>query len=166
MRTLILFVVLTTYIAQFDRNPHVNMVRKPNVTVSTYSQFAGTNVLRRRGHQSSALLHPATLKTILYVIPTKRCSSASLSLTQSYYLQIWTQICLHMSGDQNIMFNIYVNTWSVTKLHAPEVSSSEPHIHTINMQLKHSPHSFLHPILKPSYIVLNIPVYPVDATHS
>ena len=121
MRTPILFAVLTTYIAQSDRHPPVNMVRTPILTVRTYSQFVGTNVLRRRGHQSSALLHPATLKTILYAIPTERCSSASLSLTQSYYLHIWTQICLHMSGDENIMFNIcqyFINhkssrTWSI-----------------------------------------------------
>ena len=106
MRKPILFAMLTTYIAQSDRHPLVNMVRTPILTIRTYSQFGGTNVLRRQGHQSSALLHLATLKTILYAIPTERCSSASLSLTQSYYLQIWTQICLHMSSDQNIMFNI------------------------------------------------------------
>ena len=106
MRTPILFAVLTTYIAQSDRHPPVNMVRTPILTVRTYSQFVGTNVLRRQGHQSSALLHPATLNTILYAIPTERCSYVSLLLTQSYYLQIWTQIFLHMFGDQNIMFNI------------------------------------------------------------
>jgi hypothetical protein len=70
---------LTVCKHQLARNQPVTKMRTPILTISTHLQsvdtnIPGTNLLRRRGHRSSPLHHPATLNYLLFILWHPRTS--------------------------------------------------------------------------------------------